>query len=125
MTRAPGRSALALTALVAAAFFLDPDRPLPIDLCIFHQWTGLPCPFCGLTRAFCHALHGHWAQSLACHLAGIPLAVGAAARSIWWGLEAACGRPLQPAWHQWAMRWVLPAGATLSILGWLSRLSGA
>ena len=125
MTIGRGRSAVALAALVAAAFYLDPDRPLPIDLCVFHQLTGLPCPFCGLTRAFCHALHGHWAQSLGYHPAGILLAVAVSGRAIWLALDAMYGRSLQAAWYRRAVRVLVPAGAAVSLLGWMIRLSGA
>ena len=31
----------------------------PIPPCIFHQVTGLPCPFCGGTRSFAAMAHGN------------------------------------------------------------------
>lgn len=54
----------------------NPDRPLPFEVCGFRYLTGWNCPLCGLTRSVCHALHGHWAQSWACHPAGILVAAG-------------------------------------------------
>jgi len=39
-------------------------------LCIFRNTTGLPCPGCGLTRAFVSAAHGNLALSLYFHRLG-------------------------------------------------------
>jgi hypothetical protein len=42
-------------------------------LCPFRLMTGLPCPTCGLTRAFCFVAHGRVSESLAFHWFGVPL----------------------------------------------------
>jgi len=46
------------------------DGPI---VCPFRLMTGLPCPTCGLTRAFCFLAHGRIADSLQCHWLGAPL----------------------------------------------------
>ncbi len=33
-------------------------------LCLFHRWTGLDCPLCGLTRAMLALAQGHWQAAL-------------------------------------------------------------
>ena len=38
--------------------------------CPFYRLTGLPCPGCGLTRAFVCMGHGRWAESLHWHPVG-------------------------------------------------------
>ena len=35
--------------------------------CPFRRLTGLPCPGCGLTRAWLHALRGDWAAAFRAH----------------------------------------------------------
>ncbi|BDI32962.1 hypothetical protein CCAX7_50130 [Capsulimonas corticalis] len=66
---------LAACAVLALSVLLPlPDttgRILHIpSICPFYQLTGLPCPGCGLTRAFVLLSHGDWRQSLAFHPMG-------------------------------------------------------
>jgi len=61
----------AAAALLAA--FLIPDGGIedgPI-ICPFRRLTGLPCPGCGLTRAWVHLAHGQWQESFLAHPFGI------------------------------------------------------
>ena len=36
--------------------------------CMFHFFTGLPCPFCGMTTAFAHMARGEFHAALNCHV---------------------------------------------------------
>jgi hypothetical protein len=54
---------------VAAAWPLLPVHP-PIA-CPLRAATGVPCPFCGMTRAIVAAVHGHIGTSLAFNPGGI------------------------------------------------------
>ena len=44
------------------------NGPLPPSilnhLCLFHWWTGLDCPFCGLTRAMLAWARGDWRAAI-------------------------------------------------------------
>jgi hypothetical protein len=67
--RDPGRWALdgvlillAGGALAISALFRPESLPR-LSLCPFHRFTGLPCPGCGLTRAFCCITHGEFADA--------------------------------------------------------------
>lgn len=75
----PGIATRALHAatpalLLLAGALLPPDRPFPVDLCLWHRLTGFACLGCGLTRSVCHLMHGDIAGSLALHPAGVVVA---------------------------------------------------
>ncbi len=77
---------LASGAMVAVAA-VWPVLPVhPPFACPFRAATGIPCPFCGMTRAVVAAVHGHIATSLAFNPGGIVvllLAVVAIVRPAW------------------------------------------
>lgn len=90
---------------LSALFLVSACLPLPgadgrIDhlpsVCPFHRLTGLPCPGCGLTRAFVCLAHGRFMESLHWHpigwlVFGVFVALWARA-----GLTWARGRPVAP-----------------------------
>ncbi len=53
-------------------FLMAPGRPLP-DVCQSRVLWGIPCPGCGLTRCFIHAMHGDLAAAAEANVAGLPL----------------------------------------------------
>ena len=50
-------------ALVGAALFYPFDR-YPLVTCPMRQFLHVPCPACGMTRAFVRFTHGHLAAAL-------------------------------------------------------------
>jgi hypothetical protein len=50
-------------SILAFSFVFSQDSLPTIDLCLFHAITGLQCPGCGMTRAFCSISHGQFAQA--------------------------------------------------------------
>lgn len=82
--------------------------------CLFRRFTGLPCPGCGMSRAWLAVLRGDIAVALAYH----PLfwTVPAVGWLMWKEF-----RPFQKMWKNIA----LTAGLTLALLGcWLWRMNG-
>jgi hypothetical protein len=93
--------------------------------CLLRSWCGVPCPFCGGTRAVVAAAHGDWAGSLLQHPIAALLVAGAVMVGIWTGLSAATGydlgltrsiRYLRP-WLSWS-------GLTAAVLvTWFAKLA--
>jgi uncharacterized protein DUF2752 len=64
--RAAGAAMLGIAALRGSV--LPPGLGPP---CPLRTLTGVPCPFCGMTRSVTAVVHGHLASSLALNPAGI------------------------------------------------------
>lgn len=117
---------IALGATIVAATLLaalEPGAsPFRLRTCPFLWLTGLPCPFCGLTRAAHHLLRCDWAT--AWHLNPLAFPIGAAivalgARAL---REAVTGRRLPPIAPPRA-GWLLAIAALL--LHWTLHVHGA
>jgi hypothetical protein len=46
---------------------------LGLPPCGFLEWSGLPCPACGLTTSFAHLARAHFGEALAANPMGLPL----------------------------------------------------
>ena len=108
-----------LTALLAAGVFVNPSRPLPIDLCLLKRLTGLSCPTCGLTRAVCSVLQGDWAASLGFHPAGILVVFSLVGWVTWMSLEAWRGQVLWVSGRKTLAKLAGAAIAVTSIAAWM------
>ena len=121
--RRKGEQMGVVALLLAAAAVVDPDRPLPFDLCAFKFLTGLPCPTCGLTRALCHAVRFEWTQSLAYHPAGILLALALAGWTLWSAVEVYRGRQIAEIIRRRLSTACVGAGCSVSVAFWIIRLA--
>ena len=50
-------------SVLALSFILEPGLLPELNLCLFNAATGMQCPGCGMTRAFCAISHGQFAQA--------------------------------------------------------------
>ncbi len=73
-------AACGVGVLVVAAFLLEPDprgygthAQLFGSECGLIQTLGVPCPSCGMTTAFAHAVRGHWLAAFDAQPAGLAL----------------------------------------------------
>lgn len=118
--------ALAGLAGLAGAVVLHlwvPGSGPETSFCFSRRVLGLPCPGCGLTRAFAHMAKGQWSAALAAH----PLAPVLAAEIVlvWlaWGRAALRNSsPIPPIPPAWLTPVMLGHVAVLCAL-WLGRLS--
>lgn len=63
---------VALGVLAASALWVPETLP-DIPLCPLRALVDLPCPGCGLTRAFTCIAHGRWAEAWAYNALAFPL----------------------------------------------------
>jgi len=68
-----GALTLLAGGILAASFVLTPERLPGFGICAIRRWTGLPCPGCGLTRAFCAISRGNIAGAIALNPFSLPL----------------------------------------------------
>jgi Protein of unknown function (DUF2752) len=61
------QAGLAAAGLLAFFWWLSPPDEPSLRLCPFYWLTGLPCPLCGITRAFCALAKGRWTAALHFH----------------------------------------------------------
>jgi len=118
----PNRELRTVSGALLGAAAIWPVLPVhPPAACPLRNLTGIPCPFCGMTRACVAAVHGHLGASLAFNPAGIlvlAIAVLAFVRPAWlrvlvppvWVLFAALGVlwiwniGFNPTFHQLLLR---------------------
>jgi hypothetical protein len=71
-TRLRARELRVASGAMIAVAAVWPRLPVhPGIECPLRAITGVPCPFCGMTRAVVAAVHGHFATSLAFNPGGI------------------------------------------------------
>ena len=110
---------LAAAALVTAAVAY-PLAPFVPSVCPLRATTGVPCPFCGMTRAVVAAVHGHIGQSLAFNPGGIVVLLVAVILLVRPGAIARIRRP--PLWALWAVLgalWLWNVGFNPTFHQWL------
>lgn len=70
-------------AALLASFLWTPSAFPKLQLCWFRRMTGVDCPGCGLTRAFCAISHGDVAGAWSFHPFGFAFYALALALVVW------------------------------------------
>ncbi len=113
--------AAGVAAIVAAAIlrvWMPADDALGTT-CVMRRVFGLPCPTCGLTRAFSALAHGDWARASALHpLAPLVAAEFALAWALW---GVAIARGAWPVPRRVTIATLIATGALLAGV-WMMRL---
>ena len=97
-----------------------PSGDAATAVCLSRRLFHLPCPGCGLTRAFAHLAKGEWAAAVLLHPLAPVLALEAILGWLAWGAALALRRPFRLPVTVDAL--VLGHGAVLCAL-WLGRVA--
>lgn len=93
---------LAGLAALGGLFLLRAWEPAPgrqNTICPLRRLAGLPCPGCGMSRAFAHLAKGEWAAAASDHLLAYGVAAELGLGWLAWGAALARRRPVGlPGW---------------------------
>jgi|GEM_PF-1385573 hypothetical protein len=93
-----------------------------VSTCVLRTATGLPCAFCGLTRAFGAAVEGAWAEAFAYHSLWPLAAAVVVALALTALVDALTGTVyLKRLLHFFARKggWLVAGVCALSLLRWV------
>jgi hypothetical protein len=111
-------AALIAAAVLAASFAWTPEGLPDVSVCWVKRTLGVPCPGCGMTRAFCAISHGRFAQATRLNPLSWIFYAGAVGVMF---MPFVPRRPLPPV----PFGWVVAAAAALIVLMfgcWAARL---
>ncbi|WP_017304931.1 DUF2752 domain-containing protein [Spirulina subsalsa] len=80
--------------ILGAYFFSTGDLSSPFA-CPLREFTGIPCPGCGLTRSLMAIAQGHLSQSLSYHILGVFLFLFLVLALLYFSAELITGHPLK------------------------------
>lgn len=111
---------LAGLAGLAVLHVWTPSNDPATAVCLSRRLLHLPCPGCGLTRAFAHLAKGEWAAAFTLHPLAPLLSLEGGLGWLAWGAALAARRPLR-----------LPVSVDVLVLGhaavlcslWLGRMA--
>lgn len=105
-------------AAVAVAAWLTALGPGETTICLIRNWTGVPCPGCGVTRSIAALLGGDYAEAFSLHPLA-PFAVTEAA-VVWvaWGFSLLRYRR---GLDEWRLAQLLLANILAFVVLWIAR----
>jgi hypothetical protein len=116
--------------LAVLALWLEPapeghgtHTQLGLPPCGMIEWTGLPCPGCGVTTAAALAARGELRAALATQPFGAAAGLGLALFPLWALVQALRGRDLGEPPSARALRLGLAGAVLLALAAWVYRLA--
>ena len=115
--------------MLIAASQLQPDsagfgshQQLGLPPCSLLVVVGYPCPTCGMTTAFTHAVRGQLVSAFHAQPAGLALAIGTVAAASLALSTLLTGRVWAVNWYRVSPTWVVFGVVLLVIGGWVYKL---
>ena len=123
--RGRGVVAFGIGGAILAASRMPGDGDTGVPLCLFRWVTGLPCPSCGMTRAFHAIAHGDLSAALHLNLAS-PLVFAGTATIALLGAAQALGGPdiLSVTWRNTKLA-IVPLTLAAMVAAWTANLAGS
>ncbi|OYT70215.1 MAG: hypothetical protein CFK52_11720 [Chloracidobacterium sp. CP2_5A] len=113
---------LTTAVFIVSVLYQPPDAPT-VTLCTLKNATGIDCPTCGLTRAFCALAKGEWVRALRFH----PMSPAIFALFGWWWLRSLLYLVGKGRWVEPVEAWFPPLLTILVVtvgllVGWALKL---
>lgn len=99
-----------------------PSGGVDSSICLFRRLSGIPCPGCGMTRAFAHLAKGEWLEAARDHPFSFLLAAEAGLVWLAWGVSLLRGIPFRHPRQEILTPLVLGHLILLGVF-WLGRLA--
>ncbi|MFC1537639.1 DUF2752 domain-containing protein [Gemmatimonadota bacterium] len=118
------RMFLALAVIFTISFLIDARTSALIPrVCIWQNFTGLPCPFCGLTRSICEISHGRLFEAMDFNLFGpVVYATGILALAMSLYIWVSGGKSFMNKRLSFALKWAAAAAGLLWLVWWVWRM---
>lgn len=102
--------ALGAGLVLVLSLLLTPETLPAVSTCVFYRFTGVPCPGCGMTRAFCSLGHAEWRAAWLYHPLSYPLYA-----ACWFAAAWPLVLRVRPAWARLAR----PLWLAAAVIGYL------
>lgn len=116
-------------ALLAVAYLLKPDPSgvgthtrMGWPRCTMLTITGYPCPTCGMTTAFAHAVRGQWLSAFHAQPAGFLLALGTMIVAVFSLGAVISGREWAINWYRFSPGRTAVAVVAVVLLSWAYKI---
>ncbi|NOZ60200.1 MAG: DUF2752 domain-containing protein [Calditrichaeota bacterium] len=110
--------ALSVTIFLLGLYFWNPNAH-PLTVCRFHQFTGVSCPTCGMSRSLQAAAHFHFADSIKFHGAGWIVVLGLILVFIWNTFAGVSGKKPAISFSPRQKKWVFGGLIVIWIIAWM------